>query len=86
VPISQIALAWVLRHPAISTALVGARNPGEVEANVAGTELELTDDDMAKIEQILRGVSGRVMEFTPLQPAMVQWGPEVPPEAETTPA
>jgi aryl-alcohol dehydrogenase-like predicted oxidoreductase len=86
VPISQVALAWVLRHPALSTALVGARNPGEVEANVAGTELELADDELAKIEEILRGVSGRVMEFTPLQPAMVQWGPELPPEAEVASA
>src|SRR5262249_13171845 len=41
VPLSQIALAWVLGHPAISTALVGARTPAEVDANDAGAELEL---------------------------------------------
>jgi 1-deoxyxylulose-5-phosphate synthase len=27
VPVSQVALAWVVGHPAISTALVGARTP-----------------------------------------------------------
>src|SRR5438093_6472553 len=31
VPLSQIALAWVLSHPAISTALGGARTPAEGE-------------------------------------------------------
>src|SRR5436190_1117268 len=38
VPLSQVALAWVLRNPVISTALVGARTPAEVDANVAGAE------------------------------------------------
>ncbi len=39
VPLSQIALAWVLGHPAVSTALVGARTPAEVDANDAGADL-----------------------------------------------
>jgi aryl-alcohol dehydrogenase-like predicted oxidoreductase len=78
VPLSQIALAWVLRNPVISTALVGARTPAEVDANLAGAELELTDAEMAKIDQIARGVAGRVAEFTPLRPAVEQWGEELP--------
>src|SRR5436305_8903529 len=52
VPLSQIALAWVLGNPAISTALVGARTPAEVDANDAGTELDLTPAERAKIETI----------------------------------
>jgi aryl-alcohol dehydrogenase-like predicted oxidoreductase len=78
VPLSQIALAWVLGHPAISTALVGARTPAEVDANDAGAELTLTTEERAKIDAILAGVAGRVREFTPLRPAMEQWGAEVP--------
>src|SRR6185503_11158000 len=39
VPISQIALAWALGHPAISVALVGARTPAEVDANDPGRAL-----------------------------------------------
>ena len=78
VPISQIALAWALGHPAISTALVGARTPAEVDANDPGAELELTADERAKIDAILAGAAGRVREFTPLRPAMEPWGTEIP--------
>jgi aryl-alcohol dehydrogenase-like predicted oxidoreductase len=78
VPLSQIALAWVLANPAISTALVGARTPAEVDANDAGTELDLTPAEHAKIETILTGAAGRVKEFTPLRPAMEPWGAEIP--------
>jgi hypothetical protein len=78
VPLSQIALAWVLGHPAISTALVGARTPAEVDANNAGAELELSPGERAAIDDILTGVAGRVREFTPLRPAMEQWGEEIP--------
>jgi aryl-alcohol dehydrogenase-like predicted oxidoreductase len=78
VAVSQIALAWVLGHPAISTALVGARTPAEVDANDAGAELELTPAERAKIDAILAGVAGRVREFTPLRPAMEPWGQEIP--------
>jgi len=77
VPLSQIALAWVLGHHAISTALVGARTPAEVDANNAGAELELSSDERATIDRILRGVAGRVREFTPLRPAMEVWGEEI---------
>ena len=75
---SQIALAWVLGHPAISTALVGARTPAEVDANDAGAELELSAAERAKIDAILAGAAGQVREFTPLRPAMEPWGAEVP--------
>src|SRR6185503_10222379 len=80
VPLSQIALAWVLANPAVSTALVGARTPAEVDANDAGAELTLTQDELATIDTILAGVAGRVREFTPLRPAMEPWGEEIPAE------
>jgi len=67
----------VLGHAAISTALVGARTPAEVDANDAGAELQLSADERAKIDAILAGVAGRVREFTPLRPAMEQWGNEM---------
>ena len=78
VPLSQIALAWVLGHPAISTALVGARTPAEVDANDAGADLQLSAAERATIEAILAGAAGRVREFTPLRPAMEPWGAEIP--------
>jgi aryl-alcohol dehydrogenase-like predicted oxidoreductase len=78
VTLSQVALAWVLGHPAISTALVGARTPAEVEANNAGAELELSAAERETVDRILAGAAGRVREFTPLLPAMQPWGEEIP--------
>jgi aryl-alcohol dehydrogenase-like predicted oxidoreductase len=78
ISVSQLALAWVLGHPAISTALVGARTPAEVDANDAGAALELTAEERVRIDAILAGAAGRVREFTPLRPAMEPWGAEVP--------
>jgi hypothetical protein len=78
ISVSQLALAWVLGHPAVSTALVGARTPAEVDANDAGAQLELSADERRKIDAILAGAAGRVREFTPLRPAMEPWGAEVP--------
>jgi len=77
VSVSQIALAWALGNPAISTALVGARTPAEVDANDAGAELELSSAERALIDTILAGAAGRVREFTPLRPAMEVWGAEI---------
>ena len=78
ISVSQLALAWVLGHPAVSTALVGARTPAEVDANDAGAQLELSAEERTRIDAILAGAAGRVREFTPLRPAMEPWGAEVP--------
>jgi aryl-alcohol dehydrogenase-like predicted oxidoreductase len=77
VPLSQLALSWVLDNPAVSTALVGARTAAEVDANVSGVDLELSATDRARIEEIANGVAGRIREFSPFRSAMEQWGEEL---------
>jgi aryl-alcohol dehydrogenase-like predicted oxidoreductase len=47
--VSQAALAWVLRQPAATSVLFGARNPEQVADNVKATELALTEEDLALI-------------------------------------
>jgi aryl-alcohol dehydrogenase-like predicted oxidoreductase len=49
-PAGQIAIAWTLRHPAVTAAIVGARNPKQVEQVTAAAGLELTPKDIAEIE------------------------------------
>jgi aryl-alcohol dehydrogenase-like predicted oxidoreductase len=73
VPVSQVALAWVLRHPALSTGLVGARTPAEVDQNLVGAALKLSDADVAKIDAIMSGAAGMHGVFTPLREAMEVW-------------
>jgi aryl-alcohol dehydrogenase-like predicted oxidoreductase len=46
----QVALAWVLRNPAVTGAIVGARNAKQVEGNVDAATLRLTTKEIAEIE------------------------------------
>ena len=49
-PPGQVAIAWTLRNPAVTGAIVGARNAKQVEGNVGAADLSLTDEEIAKIE------------------------------------
>jgi aryl-alcohol dehydrogenase-like predicted oxidoreductase len=49
-PPGQIAIAWALRNPAVTGAIVGARNAKQVERNVGAADVRLTDEEIAKIE------------------------------------
>jgi aryl-alcohol dehydrogenase-like predicted oxidoreductase len=48
----QLALRWVLSHPAISTALVGCRNVAEVEDNAGAVGWEISGEDLADMDAI----------------------------------
>ncbi|MGO4183959.1 aldo/keto reductase family protein [Paenibacillus sp. TAF43_2] len=51
--VGQLALAWILRQPNVSSALVGASNPAQVEENVKASGVVLSADITERIEQIL---------------------------------
>lgn len=48
----QMAIAWVLGHPALTVALVGMRNEQELDENVAAAEWRLPDDLRAAIDTV----------------------------------
>ena len=73
VPVSRVALAWVLRQPAVSTALVGPRNPAEVEDALLAADLALSEAEVGRIDAIMAGAAGRIAAFTPLRPANEEW-------------
>jgi L-glyceraldehyde 3-phosphate reductase len=50
--LAQLAIAWVLRDPRVTSALVGASSVEQLEANVAALErLELSDHELAEIDR-----------------------------------
>jgi len=49
-PPGQVAIAWVLRNPAVTGAIVGARNATQVEGNVDAATLRLTNKEISEIE------------------------------------
>jgi len=51
--LAQLALTWVLRHPQITSALVGASSVAQLENNFAALDgPALTDDELAAIEPL----------------------------------
>ncbi len=50
---AQLALAWALRHPGISSAIIGATRPSQVIDNAAAAEISLTPDVIERIERVL---------------------------------
>lgn len=50
---AELAVAWVLRRPEVTSAIVGARNPAQVARDVALADRPLTADEDAEIERIL---------------------------------
>lgn len=50
---SQLALAWILRRPEISAAIVGATKPRHVVESVGASGIEISEDVLEQIETVL---------------------------------
>jgi aryl-alcohol dehydrogenase-like predicted oxidoreductase len=52
---AQLALAWIIKNPNVSTVITGASSVEQVKENMKAAEIKdkLTDDVMDKIESIL---------------------------------
>lgn len=53
ITMSQLALAWILRRPEISSVITGATKPSHVLDNIKAAEVQLTTDVLGQIESIL---------------------------------
>ncbi len=58
VTLSQLALAWVLRRAEVSSAIVGATRPEQVDENAGASGVKLDAGTLEHIEQMLAGSSG----------------------------
>ncbi|MBI1797676.1 MAG: aldo/keto reductase, partial [Candidatus Eisenbacteria bacterium] len=52
---AQVALAWVLRRPGVSSVILGATAPAHVEENVKAAEVQLSDEAWREIEAAVAG-------------------------------
>lgn len=53
ISMAQLALAWILRQPNVSSCIIGASRPEQVEENVKALDVVLTTEDLNEIEAIL---------------------------------
>jgi aryl-alcohol dehydrogenase-like predicted oxidoreductase len=48
-----VAIAWTLRHPAITAAIVGARRPDQIDGILPAAKFRLSQQEIARIEKFL---------------------------------
>jgi aryl-alcohol dehydrogenase-like predicted oxidoreductase len=53
----QLALAWVLRRPEVSSAIIGASRPEQIADNVRAIGVKLTDDVLRRIDEAVGSVA-----------------------------
>ncbi len=66
ISLPEMAIAWLLKNPNVSTVITGASNPEQVKQNMNATNAVklLTDEVMEKIEEILDNKPEQIPDFT----------------------
>jgi aryl-alcohol dehydrogenase-like predicted oxidoreductase len=54
VSVARIALAWLLHQRAVSSVIVGAKRVEQLADNIAATEIDLTADELAQLDEASR--------------------------------
>ncbi len=54
VTVAQLAIAWLLRDAAVTSAIVGAKRPSQIEETASAGDVVLDDGTLNEIEEILR--------------------------------
>jgi aryl-alcohol dehydrogenase-like predicted oxidoreductase len=71
----ELALAFVIRHPAVTAAIIGPRTMEQLESQLPAVDVELSDDVLDRIDEI-------VPPATNLNPGDAGWqNPAIKPEA-----
>ena len=63
--VAQLAIAWVLRRPEVTAAIVGARRPEQIEETAVAADWELSESDLQEVDAILGQVA--VPQLKPLR-------------------
>lgn len=65
--VAQLALAWLLKQPAVTSVIVGANKMEQLEDNLKSTEVSFSNEEMEKIAEVSKLPSeypGWMLEFT----------------------
>ena len=52
VSVAQVALAWLLHQPQVTSVIIGAKRPDQLADNLAATGVALTADDLAALDAV----------------------------------
>jgi aryl-alcohol dehydrogenase-like predicted oxidoreductase len=51
---AQVAIAWLLTRPAVSSVLIGASKPAQLEDNLAAVTWRLTDNELKRLDDLTK--------------------------------
>jgi aryl-alcohol dehydrogenase-like predicted oxidoreductase len=54
VSVAQVALAWLLHQPQVTSVIVGAKRPDQLADNLAATKVKLSAEELAAIDEVSR--------------------------------
>ncbi|SAL45055.1 aldo/keto reductase [Caballeronia udeis] len=52
VTVAQIALAWLLHQKVVTSVIIGAKRIGQLDDNIAATQVKLNDDELAALDEV----------------------------------
>jgi aryl-alcohol dehydrogenase-like predicted oxidoreductase len=53
---AQLAIAWTLAHPAVTSAICGARTPEQAVENCEAGRWRLSDGELAEVDEQIQGL------------------------------
>ena len=59
-PMAEVALAWLLAQPAVTSVIAGCRNRRQAEANAAAADVKLSDDVIRQLSQATERVKQKI--------------------------
>jgi len=52
VSVAQIALAWLLHQPVVTTVIIGAKKQEQLQDNLKAVDVTLSADELAKLDEV----------------------------------
>jgi aryl-alcohol dehydrogenase-like predicted oxidoreductase len=52
ISVAQLALAWLLHQPAVTSVIIGAKKPEQLEDNLKSIDVQLTTEELQKLDEI----------------------------------
>ena len=54
ITLAQLAISWTLRSDVVTAAIVGARRPDQITETAKASDIELSSEDINKIQTLLK--------------------------------
>src|SRR5262245_57710474 len=78
---AAVALAWVLRNPVVSSAILGATTTAQLEQNLKALEVKLSDAEWREVETLASNAPGRVASRPARKPSVPKRAAKAKPAA-----